>query len=140
MDTEVNLSSIYITEEDLSRIKKLVLKSLRNSLVQSIDPRTFLPVFLQEFVMNKRECDIIKFACCKAVQEGTEAMLDILETKGSRGYNVLCDELHRDGTQLHILRALSEKLTRFKYNFKLSSKLKHVALAISLNCDMSILH
>ena len=115
-------ASAFITEEDLTRIKKLVLTSLRTSLVQSLDPRLFLCIFRQEFVLNARECDTIKYACGKSVYEGAETLLDILETKGSRGYDVLCRALLYDRTQLHLLTALEETLTQFKYNFRMYSK------------------
>lgn len=116
--TPSSLSNVFNpSEEDLTRIKKLVLTSLRSTLVQSLDPRLFLSVFRQEFVLNARECETVKLACGRSVYEGAETLLDMLEKKGSRGYDVLCEVLLNDQTQLHLLTTLGETLTQFKYNF-----------------------
>lgn len=120
--TPSNLAHISMSEDDLTRIKKLVLVKMRSDLVQSLDPRLFLTTFRQEFVLNARECDIIKSSSSRSTCEGAENLLDILETKGSRGYDVLCKALLEDQTQLHLLTALGDTLSQFKHNFLLYSK------------------
>ena len=121
--TPSNLTNVSMCEEDMTRVKRLVLTQMRSTLVQSLDPRLFLTVFRQEFVLNARECDSIKSSCSRSTCEGAEVLLDILVTKGPSGYDILCKALLEDQTQLHLLTALGDTLALFKHNFLLYSKL-----------------
>ncbi len=114
-----------MSEDDLTRIKSLVLTHMRSTLVQSLDPRLFLTVFRQEYVLNARECDFIKSSCSRSVCEGVEVLLDTLVTKGPNGYDVLCKALLEDRTQLHLLNGLGDTLTLFKHNFLCYRKFKY---------------
>lgn len=110
------------SDENMDRIKNLVLTSLRLTLVKDIDPRHHLAVLQQCYVIDARESAEIKSACSRSVYEGAEKFLDTLMTKGSRGYNVFCKALLVDCTQLHILNQLSRLLEQYKYNFQRHGK------------------
>lgn len=131
--TPSNLTNVSMSENELTRIKTLVLDRMRSTLVQSLDPRLFLTVFRQEYVLNARECDVIKSSCSRSVCEGVEVLLDILTTKGSNGYDVLCKALLEDRTQLHLLNGMGDTLALFKHNFLCYRKWSSESTIIILN-------
>lgn len=98
------------SEEDLASLKEHVLQAMRGTLVKNIDPTKFLPILQSKFVLNSREAGEIKSCCSKSVFEGADKLIDILCTKGARGYDVLCQALYHDQTQLFLLTALNKSL------------------------------
>lgn len=102
-------------EEDLADLKCLVLESTREILVKDIDPTKFLPYLRSKFVIDAKENAIIKSCCSRSVHEGAEKFIDVLCTKGSKGYDQFCVALVRDETQLHILKRLNKRLERERH-------------------------
>ena len=102
-------------EQDLSLLKKYVLDSMRNTLVQNIDPTKFLPFLRSKFVLNDRESAEIKSCCSRSVYDGADKLIDILCTKEARGYDVFCEALHHDQTQLYLLTGLNKRLEYLRH-------------------------
>lgn len=102
-------------EDDLAGIKRLVLESMRETLVKNIDPSKFLPYLRSKFVIDARESAIIKSCCSKSVFDGAEKFIDVLCTKGSKGYDCFCQYIIKDETQVHLLKALNKRLEREKH-------------------------
>lgn len=102
-------------EQDLSLLKRCVLNSMRNTLVQNIDPTKFLPFLRSKFVLNDRENAEIKSCCSRSVYDGADKLIDILCTKGTRGYDIFCEALHQDQTQLFLLTGLNKRLESLRH-------------------------
>ena len=116
-------------EDDLADLKCLVLKSMREILVRDIDPSKFLPYLRSKFVIDGRESATIKSCCSKSVYDGAEKFIDVLCTKGSKGYDQFCVAIMRDETQLHILKHLNKRLEREKHIKKERDRLRQQQVA-----------
>ncbi len=103
-------------DDDLADLKCLVLESMRDTLERNIDPSKFLPYLRSKFVISARENATIKACCAKSVYDGAEKFIDVLCTKGSKGYDQFCIAIMRDETQLYLLKALNKRLEREKHN------------------------
>ena len=97
-------------EEDLAGLKLFVLEAMRRTLVDNIDPTKFLPFFRSKFVLSARESAEIKSCCSRSVFDGAEKLIDVLCTKGAKGYDTLCEALLYDQTQIFLLKALNQRL------------------------------
>ncbi len=102
--------------EDLTELKIYVLEAMRGVLVKNIDPRKFLPFLRSHAVLNDWENSEIKSCCARSVLEGADKFIDVLRTKGDRGYDMLCQALFQDQTQLYLLTALNKSLELLRYS------------------------
>lgn len=102
-------------EDDLAELKCIVLESMRETLVKNVDPTKFLPFLRSRFVLDARESDIIKSSCSRSVFEGADKLVDVLCTKGAKGYDVFCKAILHDETQLFLLKALNKRLELAKH-------------------------
>lgn len=102
-------------QEDLAELKCFVLESMRDTLVKNVDPTKFLPFLRSKFVLSGRESDTIKSCCSKSVYDGADKLIDVLCTKGAKGYDVFCDAIVHDKTQVFLLTALNKRLEFVKY-------------------------
>lgn len=103
------------TQDDLAELKCLVLESMREILGKNVDPTKFLPFLRSKFVLDGRESDTIKSCCSKSVQDGADKLIDVLCTKGAKGYDVFCDAILYDKTQVFLLTALNKRLEIVKH-------------------------
>ena len=102
-------------DRDMAALKKLVLESMRSTLVENVDPTTFLPFLRSKFVVSDRENAEIKSCCSRSVYDGADKLVDVLCTKGARGYDLLCEAIHQDQTQLYLLTQMNVKLEKLRY-------------------------
>lgn len=101
--------------QDLAGLKCFVLESMRQTLVKNVDPTKFLPFLRSKFVLDGRESDTIKSCCSVSVQDGADKLVDVLCTKGAKGYDTFCDAIIHDKTQVFLLTALNTRLEMAKY-------------------------
>lgn len=102
-------------EDDQAELKCKVLESMREKLVKDIDPTKFLPFLRSKFVVDGFESATIKNCRSKSVFEGADKLVDVLCTKGAKGYDVFCLAILHDQTQLHILKALNKRLEALRH-------------------------
>ena len=102
-------------EGDMAALKKLVLESMRSTLVENVDPTKFLPFLRSKFVVSDRENAQIKAGCARSVYDGADTLVDVLCTKGARGYDLLCEAIHSDQTQLYLLKQMNMRLEKLRY-------------------------
>lgn len=102
-------------QEDLAELKCFVLETMREILVNNVDPSNFLPFLRSKFVITGRESDTIKSCCSKSVYDGAEKLIDVLCTKGAKGYDVFCDAILHNETQVFLLTELNKRLEMVKH-------------------------
>lgn len=105
-----------LEDEDLSQLKRCVLDNMRSILVQNVDPTKFLPFLRSKLVLNDRESAEIKSCCSRSVYDGADKLVDVLCTKGARGYDTFCEAIHQDRTQLFLLTGLNKRLELLRYS------------------------
>ena len=101
--------------QDLAALKRCVLDSMRDTLVQNVDPTKFLPFLRSRFVLNDRESAEIKSCCSKSVFEGADKLVDVLCTKGAKGYDIFCEAILLDQTQVFLLTGLNRRLEYLRH-------------------------
>ncbi len=102
-------------KNDMSELKKLVLESMRSTLVDNVDPTKFLPFLRSKFIVSDRENAQIKSCCSMSVYDGADKLVDVLCTKGARGYDLLAEAIHTDQTQLYLLKEMNMRLEKLRY-------------------------
>lgn len=117
--TKINMASKSLAtvarDDDLAELKCHVLESLREILVKNINPTKFLPYLRSKFVVDAYESDTIKNCCSKSVFEGADKLIDVLCTKGSKGYDEFCQAILHEETQIYLLKALNTRLEHIKH-------------------------
>ena len=105
-------------EDDLAELKCIVLESMREILVKNVDPTKFLPFLRSRFVLDGRESAIIKSCCSKSVYDGADKLIDVLCTKGAKGFDAFCDAIVHDNTQVFLLTAINKRLELIKHTIR----------------------
>lgn len=105
-------------EDDLAELKCIVLESMREILVKNVDPTKFLPFLRSRFVLDGRESAIIKSCCSKSVYDGADKLIDVLCTKGAKGFDAFCDAIVHDKTQVFLLTAINKRLELIKHTIR----------------------
>lgn len=101
-----------LRESELTELKRSVLESTRLTLVKDVNPIKFLPYLRSKSVVNYQESDLIKKCCSSSVMEGADKLIDVLCTKGDKGYDEFCKAILHDETQIHLLKILNKELER----------------------------
>ena len=105
-------------EDDLTDLKRLVLQAKRHALVKDVNPIKFLPYLRSKFVVDAYESDMIKNCCARSIMEGAGKLIDVLCTKGGKGYDEFCMAILHEETQIHLLKALNKELEARKHDQK----------------------
>ena len=108
-------SSSVLRESELAELKRSVLESTRVILVRDVNPINFLPFLRSRSVVDARENDLIKKCCSNSVMEGADKLIDVLCTKGDKGYDEFCKAILHGETQIHLLKVLNKKLEELVY-------------------------
>lgn len=105
-----------LTEEELVRIKKMVLTAARKEMVRNVDPQRHFTFLRAKLVLDERDCEEISAA--KSRIASAELFVDILLRKGPNGYDHFCGALMYEKTQLFLLEHLNRTFEILKSKVK----------------------
>ena len=119
-----SIMSGQLDEKDLNGIKQNVLVHLRQELVDNVDPRRYMTFLRSKYVLDERDCDVIKSTPSR--HASAEKFFDLLAKKGSSGYDEFCNALLYDKTQVFLLTSMNTTLQILKAKTKNLKKAKGI--------------
>ena len=121
-----------LTEDDLIKIKRMVLTATRKELVRYVDPSRHFTFLRSRLVLDERDCDELRSTTSRVAS--AEMFVDILIRKGASGYDEFCDALLYEKTQLFLLDRLNRTFEVLKSKVK-----EHKGKLVENPCEPSLL-
>ncbi|KAI0227762.1 hypothetical protein LSAT2_021767 [Lamellibrachia satsuma] len=96
-------------DEDM---KRQVLEACRDDLCKNSRLTSYVCYLRSKFVVSREDDEEINAE--KTTLKKNGKFLDIISTKGSRGYDEFCNAIKKDGTTPHLLEMLDNKLQKLR--------------------------
>ena len=106
---------LEVSEDELYLLKQEVLDQLRTRLVENVDPQAHFPYLKSKNVLGEGDCDEINAQVTRIAK--ADRFVDIIARRGPKAYDELCRSLHRNGTQMFLLKAMNCKLEKLRQGY-----------------------
>lgn len=105
-----------LNEDQMISLSRETFDTCRKDLVENLEPRRHFSTLKKCSIMIESECSEIDSATSRETR--ADKLVDILKTKGNKGYLALAESLIENKTQIFLLKLLNQTFEKRRRNLE----------------------